>query len=69
MEIELKIKDRQNDKIILEDSDNNLIYWPNNKFPANLEVGSLIKFYIGQIDPKDILNELLDVSLNKQQEN
>ncbi len=59
MEFNLKIKKEENDKFILEDENNNLIYWPKDKIPQDLTVGDNLKISINQNSAKEILNEIL----------
>ncbi len=67
MEYLLKIKDFSSQQVILQDQDNNLIYWPKDKIPANAVIGQLISFKIEDdqkkedtILPKKILNEIFN---------
>lgn len=59
MEISLKLKKKEKDKYILQDSDYNLIYWPADKLPSDIKVGETIKVLINQSSGKAILNDIL----------
>jgi hypothetical protein len=57
MEYLLKIKDFSSQQAILQDSDNNLIYWPKDKLPARAIIGQLISFKIESDQKKEEKNE------------
>lgn len=57
MEYLLKIKDFYSQQAILQDSDNNLIYWPKDKLPAQAIIGQLISFKIESDEKKAQKNE------------
>ncbi len=66
MEYLLTIRDFSSHQAILQDQDNNLIYWPKNKLPDNAVIGQLISFRVeaesGQPEKKlakQILGEIL----------
>lgn len=66
MEYLLTIKDFSSHQVILQDQDNNLIYWPKYKLPENAIIGQIISFKIGaeinneeQTLAKKILGEIL----------
>jgi hypothetical protein len=61
MQVNLKIKEEDKDKFILEDDNKNLISWPKNKLPKDLKIGDNVKFYINQAPAKEILNEILKI--------
>lgn len=46
MEYLLTIRDFSSHQAILQDQDNNLIYWPKDKLPADAIVGQVISFKI-----------------------
>ncbi len=55
----LKIKEILNAKVILEDEEYNLIYWPKDKMPKNIKINDIINFSVNENISKDILNEIL----------
>lgn len=66
MEYLLTIKDFSSHQAILQDQDNNLIYWPKDKLPKNSIIGQLISFEVEaemnneeQTLAKKILGEIL----------
>jgi hypothetical protein len=66
MEYLLTIRDFSSHQTILQDQDNNLIYWPKDKLPKNAVIGQLISFKIeaenSQLEKnlaKQILGEIL----------
>lgn len=66
MEYLLTIKDFSSHQAILQDQDNNLIYWPKDKLPKNAIIGQLISFEVEaemnneeQTLAKKILGEIL----------
>jgi hypothetical protein len=66
MEYLLTIRDFSSQQAILQDQDNNLIYWPKDKLPNNAVIGQLISFKIeaetSQLEKnlaKQILGEIL----------
>ena len=46
MEYLLTIRDFSSHQAILQDQDNNLIYWPKDKLPEGAVIGQLISFKI-----------------------
>ncbi|MFZ2310091.1 MAG: hypothetical protein WAW11_00940 [Patescibacteria group bacterium] len=46
MEYLLTIRDFSSHQAILQDQDNNLIYWPKDKLPKDAVIGQLISFKI-----------------------
>lgn len=46
MEYLLTIKDFSSHQVILQDQDNNLIYWPKDKLPSTAVIGQLISFKV-----------------------
>lgn len=66
MEYLLTIRDFSSHQAILQDQDNNLIYWPKDKLPKEAVIGQLISFKIeaesSQLEKnlaKQILGEIL----------
>lgn len=55
----MKIKEILSNKIILEDENYNLIYWPKDKLKENIKVNDTITISINENPSKEILNELL----------
>ena len=58
MDYELTVAGFSADQVILEDKENNLIYWPKEKLPQVPEIGQKLNFSIGT-DKTALLNELL----------
>ncbi len=65
MEYYLVFKKQAEDKVILEDEKNNLIYWPKDKLPENIKEGEKIKISINQPSAKELLNEILKKESSK----
>ncbi len=55
----MKIKEILNAKIILEDEDHNLIYWPKDKLAEDIKINDTVNISINEKPGKEILNELL----------
>lgn len=71
MKINLTIDRLEGEKAILKDADNNTIVWPRTKIPEEFKEGQNLVFDISSSDkggvsesqdPKDILNEILDIN-------
>jgi hypothetical protein len=67
MKLELFVEQINDDRITLKTADEQIIYWPTDKFPKNIKEGEVINFSInhssspeGNDLAKNILNEILD---------
>ncbi len=58
MDYELTVAGFSAEQVILQDQDNNLIYWPKEKLPQIPEIGQKLNFSIGT-NKAGLLNELL----------
>ncbi len=69
MEQKLKVMGFSDDQVIFENEERNIIYWPKNKLPLVPEIGQEVIFYINSkntnINPPDIINELLKINPEK----
>lgn len=64
MEYLLTIKDFSSQQVILQDSDNNLIYWPKDKIATQAIIGQLISFKIEENNDSNVKEK--DSDLAKQ---
>lgn len=63
MEYPFTINDYQRNRAILKDEDGNIVEWPQEKMPANTDIGDVVFFNISPQKSqvaKNILNEILN---------
>jgi hypothetical protein len=69
MEYLLTIRDFSSYQAILQDQDNNLIYWPKDKLPKNAAIGQLISFKVefeAKNEEKNLAKQILGEILGEQ---